>query len=236
MLVPRSSTMWSVAKLFGECMWRRILIYMDWYPLSRCNVVVTVKISRGTSSNAMMYFEHMFRYSETRFCMSNGSNYMYQLRIKCLLLEQHACGMLKIACFGYGRQNIFHCHLNGPLTRYVQLRVAHAPGIPGTFSPPPTSKETTCWRSRNASQHVRHARAVMHVGFANSRWRGNRSRCMRNLQFYVSGKRPMIKPPDHVISSEWWFREWSSMALWKKFPRYKFISSVTYNHVGIAIL
>ena len=30
----------------------------------------------------------------------------------------------------------------GPLTRYVQLRVAHAPGVPGTFSPPPTSKET----------------------------------------------------------------------------------------------
>ena len=26
---------------------------------------------------------------------------------------------------------------------YVKLRVAHAPGMPGTFSPPPTSKETT---------------------------------------------------------------------------------------------
>ena len=29
-----------------------------------------------------------------------------------------------------------------PLTRYVKLRVAHAPGMAGTFSPPPTSKET----------------------------------------------------------------------------------------------
>ena len=29
-----------------------------------------------------------------------------------------------------------------PLTRYVQLRVAHAPGMSGMFSPPPTSKET----------------------------------------------------------------------------------------------
>ena len=38
---------------------------------------------------------------------------------------------------------------NGPLTRYVQLRVAHAPGMLGTFSPPPTS------------------RAVMHVGSLN---------------------------------------------------------------------
>ena len=26
--------------------------------------------------------------------------------------------------------------INGPLTRYVKLRVAHAPGMPGMFSPP----------------------------------------------------------------------------------------------------
>ena len=30
----------------------------------------------------------------------------------------------------------------GPLARYVKSRVAHAPGMPGTFTPPPTSKET----------------------------------------------------------------------------------------------
>ena len=40
---------------------------------------------------------------------------------------------------------------NGPLTRYVKLRVAHAPGMPGMFSPPPTSKETASKRSRRAS-------------------------------------------------------------------------------------
>ena len=38
--------------------------------------------------------------------------------------------------------------LHGPLTRYVKLRVAHAPGMPGTFSPPPTSKESTARASR----------------------------------------------------------------------------------------
>ena len=32
---------------------------------------------------------------------------------------------------------------NGTLARYVTLRVAHAPGMPGTFCPPPTSKETS---------------------------------------------------------------------------------------------
>ena len=31
---------------------------------------------------------------------------------------------------------------NGPLTRYVKLRIAHAPGMPWAFSPPLTSKET----------------------------------------------------------------------------------------------
>ena len=49
-------------------------------------------------------------------------------------------------------------------------------------------------RSLHASRHVRHPRALMHVGIANPRWRGKRSRNsrrMRNPQFYVSGKRPM---------------------------------------------
>ena len=36
------------------------------------------------------------------------------------------------------------CELPGyePLTRYLKLRVAYAPGMPGTFPPPPTSRET----------------------------------------------------------------------------------------------
>ena len=47
---------------------------------------------------------------------------------------------------------------------------------------------------RHATRHVRHARAAMHVGIANSRWRGKRSRHsrrMHNPQCYVSGKRPL---------------------------------------------
>ena len=61
---------------------------------------------------------------------------------------------------------------NGLITRYVKLRVAHAPGMPGTLFPPPTSKEIANWRSRHASRHVRHARAVMHVGIAKPRVAG----------------------------------------------------------------
>ena len=50
----------------------------------------------------------------------------------------------------------------GPLAWYVKLWVTHAPGMPGTFSPPPTGK-----RYLHAPAHVRQARAVMHVGITN---------------------------------------------------------------------
>ena len=50
----------------------------------------------------------------------------------------------------------------GPLTRYVKLRVAHAPGMLGNIF-----AATACWPSRHASWHVRDACAVMHVAIAN---------------------------------------------------------------------
>ena len=84
------------------------------------------------------------------------------------------------------------CH--EPLIRYVKLRVAHAPGMPGTFSLPP--------RVSNPDMH--HGTCVTNVpwcmvgsqtsGFLWSRWRRRRSRPSRrmcNPQLYVSGKRPM---------------------------------------------
>ena len=84
--------------------------------------------------------------------------------------------------------------IHGPLARCVKLQVAHAPGIPGTFSPP----------SRVSDPDMLHGTCVTHVpwcmpgsltsGFLWSRQRGKRSwhtRRMRNPQFYVSGKRPI---------------------------------------------
>ena len=84
-----------------------------------------------------------------------------------------------------------------PWASYVILQVAHAPGMPGTFSPPP----------RVSDPHMHHGTCVAHVswcirgsltsGFLSSRWWGKRSRHswhMRNLQFYVSGQRPMQCP------------------------------------------
>ena len=85
-------------------------------------------------------------------------------------------------------------HVHWPLTRYVKLRVAHAPGMPGTFS----------LQSRVSNPDMHHGTCITHVpwcmpgsltgGFLWSRWWGKRSRHaqrMLNLQFYVSGKRSM---------------------------------------------
>ena len=83
---------------------------------------------------------------------------------------------------------------HGPLARYAKLLVAHAPGMPGTFSPPP----------QFSYPDMHHGTCVTHMpwcipgaltsGFLWSRWRGKcsrHSRRMRNPQFYVSGKRPI---------------------------------------------
>ena len=55
--------------------------------------------------------------------------------------------------------HIFMIVCHGPLTRYVKLRVVHAPGIPGTFSPPPTSKEPVSYPG------MHHVTCVTHVGW-----------------------------------------------------------------------
>ena len=76
----------------------------------------------------------------------------------------------------------------GPLARYEKLRVTHAPGISGTFSPPQRVGDPDMPESLTS-------------GFLWNLWRGKRSRHsrrMRNLQFYVSGKRPIIQQPAHV--------------------------------------
>ena len=80
----------------------------------------------------------------------------------------------------------------GFLARYVKLRVAHAPRMPVTFSPPP----------RVSDPDMHHGTCVTHVpwcmpgslysGFFWSRWRGKRSRnpsayATRNFMYLVSG-------------------------------------------------
>ena len=79
--------------------------------------------------------------------------------------------------------------LHGPLTMYAKSWVAHAPGMPGTFSPP----------SIVSDLGMHHGTCVTHVsGLLTRGGRGKRSRHslrMRNPQFYVFGKRPIDSGP-----------------------------------------
>ena len=81
-----------------------------------------------------------------------------------------------------------------PIARYVKVWVAHAPGMPGTFLPPP----------RVSYPDMHNGKCVTHVpgcmlgsltsGFLWNGWREKRSRHTRrtrNPQLCVSGKRPM---------------------------------------------
>ena len=82
----------------------------------------------------------------------------------------------------------------GILTRYVKLQVAHAQGMPGTFSLP----------SRVSDPDMHQGMFTTHVPWCMpgslfsdchwGRWRGKRSRHSRRMsdpQFYESGKRPI---------------------------------------------
>ena len=65
---------------------------------------------------------------------------------------------------------------HGPLARYINLRVVHAPEMPGTLSPSP----------RVSDPNMHHGTCVTHVLWCMPGLR------MRNPQFYVSGKRSIL--------------------------------------------
>ena len=83
---------------------------------------------------------------------------------------------------------------HGPLARYVTLRVAHAPGMPGTFSPSSWVSDPDMHRGTCVAHVPRCIPGSLTSGCLWNRWRGMRSwhsRCMHTPQFYESGKRPM---------------------------------------------
>ena len=88
----------------------------------------------------------------------------------------------------------------GPLARYVNLRVAHATGMTGTFPRPPRVSDP-------GMHHVPWCMpGSLTSGLLWSQWRGKRSRhfrLMRNLPFYVSGNRPTTSwPARHSVRSK----------------------------------
>ena len=87
---------------------------------------------------------------------------------------------------------MWHEMWHGPLARYVELRVAHAPGMPGTFSLPPQVSEPDMYHGTCVTHRPWCMPESLTSGFLWSRWRGKRpwhSRRMRKPQFtyMVSG-------------------------------------------------
>ena len=84
--------------------------------------------------------------------------------------------------------------IHGPLTRYAKLWVAHAPGMPGTFSPRPRVSDPDMYHGTCVTHMPWRMLGSLTSGFLWCQWRGTRfwhSRRMRNPQFCISGKRPM---------------------------------------------
>ena len=83
---------------------------------------------------------------------------------------------------------------NGPLARYVKLQVAHAPGMPGTLSPPPQVSDPDMHQGTCVTHVSWCMPGSLTSVFLWSRWqekRSRHSRRTRNPQFYVSGKSPI---------------------------------------------
>ena len=106
---------------------------------------------------------------------------------------------------------VFYTRYHGPFARYAKLRVAHAPGMPATFSP--------TLPVRDPDMH--HGTCVTHVpwcmsgsltsGFLWSRWRGKRSRypgacATRTFTYLVRG--PCYTGPRYEESSILWSTVW----------------------------
>ena len=125
------------------------------------------------------------------FCYFFDANTQWSLTNQMLAIGVELVVLLQLR--GILLNRTLDCHR--PLTRYVKLQDAHAPGMPGTFSPPP----------RVSDPDMHHDTCVTHVpwcmpgsligGFLWRRWqrkRSRHSRRMSNPQFFcVSGKRSM---------------------------------------------
>ena len=96
------------------------------------------------------------------------------------------------------------------LSRYAKLRVAHVPGMPGTFSPSP-------WVSDPDMYVPWCMLGSLTSGFLWCRWRGKlsrHSRRLRNSQFYVSDRRLMHKHGSRLKSTAVEVKVWITIKLW----------------------
>ena len=108
------------------------------------------------------------------------------------------------------------------------MRVAHAPGMPGTFSPLPRVSDPGMHHGTWVTHVPRCMPGSLTSGFIWSGWRGKRSRhsrLMRNPQFSVSGKRPMEKFLSVALTLFFVTTQWLQLLSYDKGPSIQAIKS-----------
>ena len=92
---------------------------------------------------------------------------------------------------------------HGPLARYVKWQVAHALGMPGTFSPPPRVSDPDMHHGTCVTHLPRYMPGLLTRGFLWSRWRGIRFSAFpahARPAIFLSGKRPMVQHIEVMVA------------------------------------
>ena len=92
-------------------------------------------------------------------------------------IKKSSFNLLSVHHFSVGSCDLFPIFfrwlpLHGPLARYVELRFAHAPGMPGRFSPPPRVNYPDMHHGTCATHVPWCMSGSLTSGFLWSRWRG----------------------------------------------------------------
>ena len=147
---------------------KKLLIQYGKQVLSLCKVhyifIKAFEIWRTTIRINQDYVREIWKHVHEQICQ-RGDHKWAQIKSECWIdISMHWQLVPKVE----------HDTLHGPLTRYVKLWVAHAPGMPRTFSP-----------LRVSDTDMHHGTWVTHVpwfmpgslasSFLWSRWRGKRS-------------------------------------------------------------
>ena len=139
----------------------------------------------------MLYFIVYFSSSFCNKAMPWTTSSHKTRTAKCMCLKTT---IMCIQVIAFDFQCVMWSKLHEPPTRYLKMRVAHAPRMSGTFSSPPRVSDPDMHRGMRVT-HVPWCMPISLTSVFFSGWwwgkRSRHSRRMRNPQFYVSGNRPM---------------------------------------------
>ena len=181
--------------------------------LNRVDIIVTsggVSMGEKDLIKHVLYVECQAELKFGRVFMKPGYIY-YDVNIELLLLCHH-CFDTYITCLLY-LLAVTIC-----LVRYVKLRVVHAPGMPGTFSPPLQVSDRDMHLGMPCVTHVPWCMpGSLTNDFLWSWWRGKRSRhsvpgacATRNLMYLIRGPRRKQKqlhysPNKTMLKNKTWW-------------------------------